>query len=53
MSAGAFAPPGTEPPAVLPSTLALAVLAARPVRAAGSQPGAIVVLVEIDTRAVA
>ena len=52
MSQAAFAPPGTEPPAVLPSPLALAVLAARPVRAAGSQPGATVVLVEIDTRAV-
>lgn len=51
MSEAAFAPPGTEPSAVLPAALALAVLAARPMRVAGSQPAAAVVLVEIDTRA--
>ena len=46
----AFAPPGTEAPAVLPSAWALAVLAARPVRVAGSQPVAVIVLVEADVR---
>jgi hypothetical protein len=53
MSQTAFAPPGTDAPAVLPAAVALAVLAARPQRTAGSQPAAAVVLVEIDTRAVA
>jgi hypothetical protein len=51
MSGAAFAPPGTDAPAVLPSALATAALSARPARAAGTQPGAAVVLVEIDTRA--
>ncbi len=51
MSADAFAPPGAEAPAVLPAALAVAVLSSRPARAAGGQPGAAVVLVEIDTRA--
>jgi len=46
----AFAPPGTEPLAVLPAAWALAVLAARPVRVAGGQPVAAIVLVEIDVR---
>ena len=46
----AFAPPGTEAPAVLPALLATAVLASRPVRVAGSQPVAAIVLVEIDVR---
>ena len=49
----AFAPPGTEAPAVLPVALAMAFLAIRPQRVAGRQPSAAVVLVEIDTRAVA
>jgi hypothetical protein len=53
MSETAFAPPGTEPPSVLPAALALAALAARPQRDAGGQPSAAVVLVEIDTRAAA
>lgn len=51
MSGTGFAPPGTEPPAVLPATLALAVLSARPARTAGGQPRAAIVLVEIETRA--
>ena len=46
----ACAPPGTEPPAVLPAAWALAVLASRPVRVAGGQPGSLIVLVEIDVR---
>jgi len=46
----AFAPPGTEAPAVLPAAWALAALASRPVRVAGGQPGAAIVLVEIDVR---
>ncbi len=45
-----FAPPGTEPPAVLPAAWALAALASRPVRVAGGQPVAAIVLVEIDAR---
>lgn len=49
----AFSPPGTEAPAVLPAALALAFLSSRPQRVAGGQPGAALILVEIDTRAAA
>jgi hypothetical protein len=51
MSHAAFAPPGTEAPAVLPVAVALAALAARPQRHAGGQPTAAIVLIEIDARA--
>jgi hypothetical protein len=53
MSEVTFVPPGTDAPAVLPAAVALAALAARPQRIAGTQPAAAVVLVEIDTKAVA
>ena len=46
----AFAPPGIEPPAVLPAAWSLAVLAVRPVRTAGGQPIAALVLVEFEVR---
>lgn len=42
--------PGTEAPAALPAALALAVQSARPMRVAGGQPVAAVVLIEIDTK---
>lgn len=49
MSEG-FAPPAAEAPAVLPAGFELAALAARPVRTAGGQPVAAVVLVEIEQK---
>lgn len=42
--------PGTEAPAALPAAMALAVQSARPMRVAGGQPVAAVVLIEIDTK---
>lgn len=47
-----FAPPGDQAPATLPDAFALAGVAVRPSRAQGGQPAAVVVLVEITTRAV-
>ena len=43
----AFAAPAETPPALLPAAFVDAVLASRPVRDPGGQPGAVVVLVEI------
>jgi hypothetical protein len=47
-----FAPPADVAPATLPATFALAGVAVRPSRAAGGQPAAVVVLIEIQTRPV-
>ncbi len=49
MSEG-FAAPGAEAPGVLPGGLVLAVLASRPQRAPGGEPGPVVVLVEVETK---
>ena len=46
-------PPGTEAPATLPAAESFAALAARPTRAAGSQPVAAVVLIDIETKGLA
>lgn len=46
----AFAPAGVEAPAVLPAAFVLAALAARPMRQAGGEPAAAVVLVEIEQK---
>lgn len=46
----ALAPEATEAPAVLPAALSLAALAARPVRTAGGQPVAAVVLLDVETK---
>ncbi len=43
-------PPATEAPAALAADAGFAVLAARPVRTAGGQPDAAIVLVEIETK---
>lgn len=45
-------PPATEPPAVLAAAVASAALAARPIRVAGGQPVAAVVLVDVDEKGV-
>jgi hypothetical protein len=45
-----FAAPATLAPAVLPSAYVLAALSFRPVRVAGGQPLAAVVLVEIEVK---
>ncbi len=46
-------PPGTEAPATLPAAESVAALAVRPTRAAGSQPVAAVVLIDIETKGLA
>ena len=43
-------PLGTEAPATLPAAESFAALAVRPTRAAGSQPVAAVVLIDIETK---
>ena len=45
-----FAPPGNVAPAMLPAAFVSAMLATRPLRAPGGQPGAVVILVEVQTR---
>jgi hypothetical protein len=45
-----FAPPAVEAPAVLPGAFVLAALAARPMREAGNEPVAAVVLVELEQK---
>ncbi|WP_372918767.1 hypothetical protein [Sandarakinorhabdus sp.] len=45
-----FAAPGAEAPAVLPGAFLLAALASRPMRTAGAQPVAVVLLFEVDAK---
>lgn len=45
-----FAAPGITAPALLPDAVVSAALAARPVRLAGEQPVAAVILLEIDVQ---
>lgn len=46
----AFASPASTAPATLPDSLVLAMLASRPIRIAGPQPAAAVVLLDIEVK---